>query len=420
MKTVICIPLHPSGGKFKDNNELRYALRSLEKNFTDEFEVVIISQKLPDWIQGVKHVYGEGLKSSLRKAAQEYPEGFFWWYDDNCLLRPTDAETMRVTPGANRWSKPQTEWRRQLERVRKRLVDEGYAVTDYSSPHGPYWFDQEMVEEGFSDWKKVSGKFPLETWILSKRKWPHTKGETRQYYGDFKLAPGPNHRYLNYNDRGNTPELRLFLKFQFPNLSRFERFEVEPEKALRPLCFIHVPKTAGTSISKALGSHLRVSIDGHKTSHFPVNHPDVQKRIANGASPVAVVRNPYDRAWSLYKFFHKHKESRPRLDMLAEAFISRVGVEEFWCHADIRSISKVLPHFKTQSSFIDRSVEILRFETLDEDWSLFCATVGREGLELPRLQVSEGIPWQEALSETTKAAIAGIYDEDFRNFGYPK
>lgn len=224
---TICIPLHPDGGKYKDNSELRFALRSLEKNFIGDFEVAIVSRHLPDWVQGVKHIYGEGLKSSLRTTARELPEGFFWWYDDNCLLLPTDAETMKRTPVANGWSKPQTEWRKQLDSVRAKLEEAGIQALDYSSPHGPYWFDQEMVEEGFASLEKMSGKFPWESWILSVRQWPWVKGQTCQFYGKFKSAPKTHHRYLNYNDGGNTDELRRWLDGVFHKPSRFEKPDPE-------------------------------------------------------------------------------------------------------------------------------------------------------------------------------------------------
>ena len=224
---TICIPLHPDGGKYKDNSELRFALRSLERNFIGDFEVAIVSRRLPDWVQGVKHVYGEGLKSSLRTAAREFPDGFFWWYDDNCLLLPTDAETMKRTPVADGWSKPQTEWRKQLESVRVKLEEAGVEALDYSSPHGPYWFDQGMVEEGFTSLEKMSGKFPWESWILSVRQWPWVKGQTCQFYGKFKSAPKAYHRYLNYNDGGNTDELRRWLDGVFHKPSRFEKPDPE-------------------------------------------------------------------------------------------------------------------------------------------------------------------------------------------------
>ncbi|MEI6655783.1 MAG: hypothetical protein WCP45_13545, partial [Verrucomicrobiota bacterium] len=222
MTHTIVIPLHPRGGKFRNNTELRYALRSLERHFKDDFEVVIVSSKLPDWIQGVKHIEGGGLKASLRSAAESHPAGFFWFYDDCVLLRDTDGQEMMQTPACKGWGGANTGWSRKLDTIRQRLIDEGLPCFDYSRPHGPYWFDKAMVDEGFADWVGMSGKFPWESWALSKRDWPRRHGIVKQYYGPFRSAPGGGSFFLNYNDAGNSPELRAYLDQTFPTPCRFE------------------------------------------------------------------------------------------------------------------------------------------------------------------------------------------------------
>jgi hypothetical protein len=220
--TPIIIPLHHGGGKLKNDYELRIALRSIEKNFKAPFKIVIVGRRLPAWLSGAEHLYGEGLKSSLHTAAKAYPDGFIWWYDDGVLLQPTTLEEMKVTPAIRGWQKPTTAWAEKLDDVRKRLEKEGHKAYDYSRPHGPYWFDLSMVEEGFADWPGIKGKFPWESWILSKRDWPRCHGAWKQYYGAFKSPPGPGHRYLNYADSGNTAELRAMLEDMFPEPSSFE------------------------------------------------------------------------------------------------------------------------------------------------------------------------------------------------------
>lgn len=227
MKTPyqIVIPLHHGGGKFRNDTELRFALRSIEKHFTDPYEIVIVSRKLPAWLSGVKHIYGKGLKSSLVAAAEAFPDGFFWYYDDCVLIRDTTADEMKITPACKGWQKPRTGWARKLDSIRARLVAQGVRPWDYSRPHGPYWFDKGMVDEGFADWPGMEAKFPWESWILSKRDWPRVHGSVKQYYGSFKGAPASGQRYVNYSDAGNTPELRSMLEKFFPDPSRYESGE---------------------------------------------------------------------------------------------------------------------------------------------------------------------------------------------------
>jgi len=213
----ICIPWSPCGGKYKNGLELRYALRSLEKHFQDDYEVTIISPKKPDWYHGkwVKQTEGK-LKSALKLAAKEYPNGFFWWYDDCVLIKDQSGDTLRVTPCRQSWGKILTSWGRKLEQIRERLAKEGFKPWDYSKPHGPYWFDASMVDESFRDWPGMSGKFPFESWILSKRDWPRRFSVEAQYYGAFRNPPAEDKVFVNWCDRGFTPELIAWLEGQFP------------------------------------------------------------------------------------------------------------------------------------------------------------------------------------------------------------
>ena len=212
----IVFPVHGCGGKFGDNTELRYALRSIAGHFKDDCQVVIVGPKMPEWLRGARHLHGDGLKSSLVVAAAEYPDGFFWWYDDCCLLRDARADELKITTACGGWGSNKSTWTSMLEHIRQRLVAEGYPARDYSRPHGPYWFDKGMVDEGFADWPGMKAKFPWESWILSKRAWPHRSGVTKQYYGDFRSAPSGGARLLNYNDKGFTDELREWLGKRFP------------------------------------------------------------------------------------------------------------------------------------------------------------------------------------------------------------
>ncbi len=254
--TTIVFPLHKRGGKLRNNTELRFALRSLCTHFQGEFEVVIVGERMPDWAQGITHIYGKGLKSSLAIVAAAYPDGFFWWYDDCCLLKDEGADELKITPTKPRWQSAQTKWSRSLEGIRKRLEAEGYVPIDYSRDHGPYWFDKAMVDEGFQDWPRMRKKFPWESWILSKRAWPGRSGIVRQYYGAFRSPPALEHSLLNYNDAGNTDDLRDWLETRFPDPCKFER-PPEPQSApLSNLSRQPVTGSAGRNIVKTEGDRV--------------------------------------------------------------------------------------------------------------------------------------------------------------------
>lgn len=224
MKPIpIVIPLHLKGGKHGHDTELRFALRSIEANFKDPHQVHIVGRRLPDWAQGLPLIKqtDKGLKAALRLAAETFPDGFFWFYDDVCILRPTTAAEMRRTPCRTRWHQTSSGWGKMLERIRERLEAEGIHPWDFSHPHGPYFFTKAMIDEAFRDWPRMKGKFPFESWILSKVDWDKDFGPRAQIYGKFKVPPAEA-RYLNYNNKGNSKALRDWLRRQFPKLSVYE------------------------------------------------------------------------------------------------------------------------------------------------------------------------------------------------------
>lgn len=219
----IIIPLHPRGGKFRTNLELRYALRGIERHCLFPYRIVLCTTIIVPWLRNVEYLRGEGLKKAVHAAAYAFEDGFLWWYDDCVPIKDFDLETIKKTPARRGFSKKgSTSWGKSLLKVRERLVAEGIRPVDYSRPHGPYWFDMGMISEAFADWYGMKGKFPFESWILSKRKWPSRRGVEKQYYGAFREPPGEKHHLVNYNDFGNTEALRQWLQDRFPSASSFE------------------------------------------------------------------------------------------------------------------------------------------------------------------------------------------------------
>jgi len=80
-----------------DYTELRYSLRSIEKYLTPPFEVIIVGDTMPDWINNVTQIELADVKGqpnfSVRRkvlAALEYAEEFLFMNDDIYLLQPDD------------------------------------------------------------------------------------------------------------------------------------------------------------------------------------------------------------------------------------------------------------------------------------------------------------------------------------------
>lgn len=198
--------------------------------------------------------------------------------------------------------------------------------------------------------------------------------------------------------------------------------------------FVHIPKTAGLSITDALQpyaennprkgwrrllSHLPVPEDPHKAA-FRVH---VSARWARLKLPAAVfdsyckfavVRNPYDRAVSYFHFLtqktdhHRHHKVRdltfPQyLDHVAE---QRRNDTQFDCVAD-----------KDGRLLIDK---VLRIETLDADFAALCADLGLSGVRpLPQHNTSKRGDYLEYFGdEGVRRKVAELFAVDFEAFGY--
>jgi hypothetical protein len=126
--------------------------------------------------------------------------------------------------------------------------------------------------------------------------------------------------------------------------------------------FLHIPKTAGTSISNALlEANVLTSCIGtyplHNSMRDIVN-PDFSKPI------VTCIRNPYDRFYSMYRYFIRHiGKLNMSLDEYAYHYKSTYHDAHYYHHTQMYYIT------------IDDKLivtDILLFENLKKDWITFC------------------------------------------------
>lgn len=202
--------------------------------------------------------------------------------------------------------------------------------------------------------------------------------------------------------------------------------------------FVHVPKNAGISIGEALApfgdvpprtpfrralSKLPVPENPHKASfglHASARWAKMKlpAEVFDGYLKFAVIRNPYDRAVSLYHFLTQ-KESHHRhatvKDMTFHRFLEHVG-EKHWRHDEtqLRCVGD-----RSGRILLDR---ILRFETLDRDFAALAAELGLPGApRLPRSNTSEHGAHTEYLDDPkTRALLERLFAVDFEAFGYAR
>jgi hypothetical protein len=179
------------------------------------------------------------------------------------------------------------------------------------------------------------------------------------------------------------------------------------------MIFVHISKTGGTSIARAIGqpwtvhptaAEIRARVGGHVWSSKP---------------SFAVVRNPWDRTVS--EFHYRLDHGRISRNISFEEWISRTLVEKdpaFW-----DGDRWFMPQMRWISEPSDSSImivdEVGRFETLDEDFQRFCRVHGIDA-RLPHLNASQRDPstYRNFYSSPTRQIVAEWFAEDIAAFEY--
>lgn len=186
----------------------------------------------------------------------------------------------------------------------------------------------------------------------------------------------------------------------------------------RKIIFVHIPKTAGTSIEIALGLYGDPKIINwqtlfgkrkqHMTAAEILSHFNNEQKDFFEYYRFSVVRNPFDRVVSEYRW--KNKLLNLPFKDYAKSIPDR--------------IKKGDQHVFPQASFLyskDNKClvnDIVRIEELSPFWSKFCALQLPEPIPLHRHNSTAPKPYQGYYDSETKQIIEDIYRDDLDLLGY--
>ena len=189
---------------------------------------------------------------------------------------------------------------------------------------------------------------------------------------------------------------------------------------MRDFIFIHVPKTGGTAVRKALEPYAYIGF-GHTSIKAPRLKPYIEKCFS-----FCFVRNPWDRFVSAYFYLEQHKEPGKSYKKFYEMYIKPyktfkdvvMNIDEdkgnlfFW------------DHFAPQMNYItddhdDVAVDFIgRFENINEDFGVVCKKIGIPSVNLPLLNTSHHQPYWEYYDDESQEMIARKYNREISYFNY--
>lgn len=197
--------------------------------------------------------------------------------------------------------------------------------------------------------------------------------------------------------------------------------------------FIHVPKNAGQSIEQAFLADiglswrnrapllLRPKVDcdndtpprlAHLTGSQYVDLKYITPKMFSSYYKFGVCRNPWDRAFSLYKYLTN--QSKPFTRFVKEDYEIEIYKKRYWFSM---SQAKFLLD-ESNKPVVDK---IIRFEELSSGFEEVARKLRLKTTNLPHINKSKSlakIDYREAYCEESKKIIADIYADDIELFDY--
>ena len=180
-----------------------------------------------------------------------------------------------------------------------------------------------------------------------------------------------------------------------------------------PYVFIHINKTAGTSIGNAIG--------------LPVKHHQTAREIIakigrdkwNTAYKFTLVRNPWDKVVSHYQYRRKRNKTEvaTRNVSFSEWVKKTYGPDKDpFFYNNPKAFQPQVEWLKDDQGRI--AIDFIgKFESINDDFDQIKSIIGIEA-ELPHLNASKRAGYQSYYDDETRQIVARWFHEDIEAFGY--
>ncbi len=209
---------------------------------------------------------------------------------------------------------------------------------------------------------------------------------------------------------------RKFIKFDQKNPGHY--YSLAPFDYYRCI-FIHIPKTAGISVTHALFGN---SAGVHKSVK---NYQDIfPSRTFNQYFKFSFVRNPWDRLFSAFNFLKRGGLHNKDAEW-AEIHIDKFDTFEQFVHQWVtqENIFKGI-HFYPQNWFLtDKNDHIPvdfigKFESLDQDFRFICHKIGINAKLIHKNASGKKKNFRDFYSTEMKNIVHEVYSTDIEKFKY--
>lgn len=186
------------------------------------------------------------------------------------------------------------------------------------------------------------------------------------------------------------------------------------------LIFLHIYKTAGTSLRDAL---IRIDNNCKELAYGHADYSDLIEHL-QGEKIFSVVRNPYDWIYSLYQYSRAYNTHPFYAYCATHSFDD--FVKWYFKNIDVLNTTTINGRLQTQTQYISHNNKIaidyiLKMENLENDFNQLLNTLKHNGFRLSHLNAT---PYQRIdysqIERKTLDIINEEYHQDFINFNYKK
>lgn len=180
-----------------------------------------------------------------------------------------------------------------------------------------------------------------------------------------------------------------------------------------PFIFIHINKTGGTSIGRAIG----LPIKDHLTAREVIARIGLEQW--NAAYKFTVVRNPWDKVVSHFEYRRKKNKTRIATDNVTFSDWVKMTYganKDTFYYNNPRSFQPQVEWLKDTDDVISMDY-IIRFEAINEGFEQVRKVIGLE-TELPHLNASSRRDYRSYYDDQTRAIVARWFVEDITQFRY--
>lgn len=198
------------------------------------------------------------------------------------------------------------------------------------------------------------------------------------------------------------------------------------------IVLIHVPKVAGNSIKKVYEKDGLIAWSHNLRKRNYTRFPDSRlAKLTNRFSflfqhfyfTFAVIRNPWDRVFSAYKYLSKGGNCQEDQDDFNKYIADYKDFEDFVRHG-LSNASKTQIHFIPQTFwFCEKNNkvlvnEVIKLDNLEESIVQIMKRFNKSHYKLPVANKSNSLDYRGFYNEETIAIVKGIYKQEIELFNF--